>query len=259
MKRTGAFDVSSSPSFLSSLSLFSLQPHSSLPTRPPDHYEASECSLHSHKVQTTLQTGTVRLPIIHLSNSLALFTDPHPSNDIDQPSYRPGRFHAHALPTNSTSRVGGGGGEELVPSGGGRERLREAVKLGEGAKRFFRRKKGKGKEKRFDTDEGERERLLSEEEESEFQARLRVQVPVVPRRRLVENVIREEEGEDDEEEDDAGEISWLLLRPGKKRVRRWMASWWKRWALLVGLPCVIVSPSFPFSSNRMEDADEEGR
>ncbi|GAA5825712.1 hypothetical protein JCM5353_005243 [Sporobolomyces roseus] len=178
-----------------------------------------------------------------------------PSNWNDQPSYRPGRFHAHALPTNSTSRVGGGG-EELVPSGGGRERLREAVKLGEGAKRFFRRKKGKGKEKRFESDEGERERLLSEEEEPEFHARLRVQVPVVPRRRLVENVIREEEGED-EEEDDAGEISWLLLRPGKKRVRRWMASWWKRWALLVGLPCVIVwfwcSIPFPVTDPYQEE------
>lgn len=121
--------------------------------------------------------------------------------------------------------------------------MREAVRMGQGAKKFFRRNnKGKGKEKRIENND-ERERLLSDEEEEEElspSAKLRVQVPApVERRRLVENVIREEEEED--EDDDAGEISWLLLRPGKKRVRRWMASWWKRWALLVGLPCVIVS------------------
>jgi len=113
--------------------------------------------------------------------------------------------------------------------------------MGQGAKKFFRR--NKGKQKRMENNE-ERERLLSDEEEEEEEplpsARLRVQVPnPVERRRLVESVIREEEEED--EDDDAGEISWLLLRPGKKRVRRWMASWWKRWALLVGLPCVVVS------------------
>ncbi|BGP00177.1 hypothetical protein NBRC10513v2_004401 [Rhodotorula toruloides] len=41
-------------------------------------------------------------------------------------------------------------------------------------------------------------------------------------------------GAEDEEEDGG------LLRPGRRRVEKWMSSWWRRWAVLVGAPCLIV-------------------
>lgn len=40
----------------------------------------------------------------------------------------------------------------------------------------------------------------------------------------------------DDDEEDRG-----LLRPGRRKVETWMSSWWRRWFLLVGTPCVIVS------------------
>jgi hypothetical protein len=42
----------------------------------------------------------------------------------------------------------------------------------------------------------------------------------------------------DEDEEDRG-----LLRPGRRKVEGWMSSWWRRWSLLVGTPCLIVSIS----------------
>ncbi|GAA5972749.1 hypothetical protein JCM8115_002267 [Rhodotorula mucilaginosa] len=39
----------------------------------------------------------------------------------------------------------------------------------------------------------------------------------------------------DEDEEDRG-----LLRPGRRKVEGWMSSWWRRWSLLVGTPCLIV-------------------
>ncbi|GAA6063902.1 hypothetical protein JCM10212_002434 [Sporobolomyces blumeae] len=72
-------------------------------------------------------------------------------------------------------------------------------------------------------------------------------------------------GPDDDDDDDDDEehhgpnrdVAWLLLRPGKKKVRRWMASWSMRWALLVGLPCLIVwvwcSIPFPVSDPYKEE------
>lgn len=42
----------------------------------------------------------------------------------------------------------------------------------------------------------------------------------------------------DEDEEDRG-----LLRPGRRKVEGWMSSWWRRWFLLVGTPCLIVSIS----------------
>lgn len=35
-----------------------------------------------------------------------------------------------------------------------------------------------------------------------------------------------------------------LLRPGRRKVDQWMASWWRRWFLLVGTPCIIVCSLF---------------
>lgn len=46
--------------------------------------------------------------------------------------------------------------------------------------------------------------------------------------------------EEREEDEDEGH-GWL--RPGRKRVERWMNSWWRRWAVLVACPCLIVRPS----------------
>lgn len=50
-----------------------------------------------------------------------------------------------------------------------------------------------------------------------------------------------EEMDEEEDEDDRG-----FLRPGKKRVEKWMGTWWRRWAVLVGAPCLLVraSPSW---------------
>lgn len=39
-----------------------------------------------------------------------------------------------------------------------------------------------------------------------------------------------------EDDDDRG-----LLRPGRRKVDNWMSSWWRRWAVLVGTPCILVS------------------
>lgn len=42
-------------------------------------------------------------------------------------------------------------------------------------------------------------------------------------------------------EEERDERSWLLLRPGRKRVEGWLETWWRRWAVLVGVPCLFVS------------------
>ncbi|GAA5873418.1 hypothetical protein JCM3774_000779 [Rhodotorula dairenensis] len=56
----------------------------------------------------------------------------------------------------------------------------------------------------------------------------------------------------DEEEEDRG-----LLRPGRRKVEGWMSSWWQRWFLLVGTPCVIVwlwaAVPFPVSDPYREE------
>jgi len=179
---------------------------------------------------------------------------------IEQPNYRPGRFHAHALSTTPTSAspLASSSRATQVTSGAisapststKRERLKH---VGGGAKRFFQRKKkdvantGRGDEER------ERERLLNDFNTPRPSATLHTNgrrlfdgPPITTRRAGGTGIkgIREEAEEGrEEEEDDSSENTWLLLRPGKKRVKRWMASWWKRWALLVLLPCCIVSTS----------------
>lgn len=194
------------------------------------------------------------------SSSLSTFGfSRSPSSDLDQPNYRPGRFHAHVLaspvagPSNSSTSGGGGrtlGGTEtpLSPSPLVTTTKRERLKhVGGGAKRFFQRKKQQDGKVPGTTEE--RERLLNDfnsprPSSSHTNGRRLFVDPPVPRRigggTGIEG-IREETEEEEDEEDDSREITWLLLRPGKKRVKRWMASWWKRWALLVLLPCCIVS------------------
>ncbi|GAA6017199.1 hypothetical protein JCM11491_001849 [Sporobolomyces phaffii] len=214
-----------------------------------------------------------------------------PSNWNDQPHYRPGRFHAHALPSTSSpgadynpllaaalgspasSSSGGGpvapGGAAAAPHGPPLTTKRDRLKhVGGGAKRFFqRRKKPPGGGGRGTDDVGtdfERERLLRDDDASATHTTTKTtrRTTLEPRslgfvapRRALATPIREEAGEDEDE--NSSEISWLLLRPGKKRVRRWMASWWKRWALLVLLPCCIVwfwcSIPFPVSDPYKEE------
>lgn len=41
-----------------------------------------------------------------------------------------------------------------------------------------------------------------------------------------------------EEEEDNERSS--LLRPDRERVEGWLEAWWKRWAVLVGIPCLVV-------------------
>ncbi|KAK4051441.1 hypothetical protein OIV83_002925 [Microbotryomycetes sp. JL201] len=50
------------------------------------------------------------------------------------------------------------------------------------------------------------------------------------------------DGDDDQGQtgEDREETSWLLLRPSKTRVDRWLDAWWRRWFILVGVPCLIV-------------------
>lgn len=38
---------------------------------------------------------------------------------------------------------------------------------------------------------------------------------------------------------ESSERSWLL-RPGRERVEGWLGNWWRRWAVLVGIPCIMV-------------------
>ncbi|GAA5952906.1 hypothetical protein JCM3765_003002 [Sporobolomyces pararoseus] len=200
-----------------------------------------------------------------------------PSNWDDQPNYRPGRFHAHVLASpvagtsGPTASGGGGGGRTLSgsatplspsPATTKRERIKH---VGGGAKRFFQRKKKQEGKVQETAEERERERLLNDfntprpSPSHTNGRRLFVDPPVSRRVGGVTGIkgIREEEEEEEEDDDDSSEITWLLLRPGKKRVKRWMASWWKRWALLVLLPCCIVwlwcSIPFPVSDPYKEE------
>ncbi|KAK4704473.1 hypothetical protein P7C70_g1740, partial [Phenoliferia sp. Uapishka_3] len=46
--------------------------------------------------------------------------------------------------------------------------------------------------------------------------------------------------DDSGEDANVNERSWLL-RPGRQRVEGWLEAWWRRWAVLVGIPCLVVS------------------
>ncbi|GAA6004213.1 uncharacterized protein JCM10292_007293 [Rhodotorula paludigena] len=62
----------------------------------------------------------------------------------------------------------------------------------------------------------------------------------------------DEAAAEEEEEPDKG-----LLRPGRRKVERWMRTWWRRWAILVGAPCLIIwlwcSVPFPVSDPYKEE------
>ncbi|GAA5919976.1 hypothetical protein JCM1841_004408 [Sporobolomyces salmonicolor] len=186
---------------------------------------------------------------------LTAFRSPEP----DTPSYLPGRFHAHALPPASqpTSRAssvfnlpfalsastaGAGGAAPAGARGGAKPAPRaRALKSGaDSARRLFGNGgRGAAIGAEAETRTGEREALL----------RVRDRTG----RALAE---ADEDGEADDEED-AGDISWLLLRPGRRRVKRWLSAWWRRWAVLVGFPCLIVwvwcSIPFPVSDPYKEE------
>ncbi|KAM0789179.1 hypothetical protein ACM66B_000027 [Microbotryomycetes sp. NB124-2] len=59
------------------------------------------------------------------------------------------------------------------------------------------------------------------------------------KRRLVRAINDTEDGPT-RQGDEREETSWLLLRPSKTRIDKWLDTWWRRWFFLVGLPCLIV-------------------
>lgn len=104
----------------------------------------------------------------------------------EAPTYVPGRFHAHALPTGSRSPTATRAASALLSPALPRPQRRGVT------------------------------------------------------RRATQNENRDEDG-------GRGERSWLL-RPGRERVESWLETWWRRWAVLVGVPCVVVSTFLPLSS-----------
>lgn len=51
-----------------------------------------------------------------------------------------------------------------------------------------------------------------------------------------------------------GERGWLL-RPSRRRVEGWLEAWWRRWAVLVGIPCLFVRLPLSFFRRSVELAD----
>ncbi|GAA5935088.1 uncharacterized protein JCM15063_003146 [Sporobolomyces koalae] len=166
-----------------------------------------------------------------------------PSNWNDQPSYLPGRFHAHVQsptlrsthvsqnPSNSESGAAVASPSQTSPT----------------RKFFFKRSKQSKPDSTSVQDRRrthERDRLLLDSStRSPYPhhdgKRLTISPPP-PTRRTRRLTSTREQQEEEEEDEHSNEINWWLLRPGKKRVRLWMSSWYKRWALLVGIPCLIV-------------------
>lgn len=115
--------------------------------------------------------------------------------DNEAPTYVPGRFHAHALPTGSRSPTATRAASALLSPALPRPQRRGVT------------------------------------------------------RRATQNENRDEDG-------GRGERSWLL-RPGRERVESWLETWWRRWAVLVGVPCVVVwcwcSLPFPVTDPYVEE------
>ncbi|GAA5826556.1 hypothetical protein JCM11251_002426 [Rhodosporidiobolus azoricus] len=170
----------------------------------------------------------------------------------DTPSYVPGRFHAHALPSSSASpsasRTGSVQNLPFSPSSPPPTRKARAPPS------------------------SSRVRHRSTDRISFARPLFRSPSPETERREARNPFLAsflggfsanggtgdgdgdgviEEEREDDEDEG----YGWL--RPGRKKVERWVGSWWKRWALLVGAPCLIIwiwcSIPFPVSDPYKEE------
>ncbi|KAM0753032.1 hypothetical protein T439DRAFT_311710 [Meredithblackwellia eburnea MCA 4105] len=67
---------------------------------------------------------------------------------------------------------------------------------------------------------------------------------------------RERLAEEDNQDEEPNERTWLL-RPGRERVEWWLESWWRRWAVLVAIPCLVVwlwaAMPFPVSDPYVEE------
>ncbi|GAA6032628.1 hypothetical protein JCM8097_004850 [Rhodosporidiobolus ruineniae] len=141
----------------------------------------------------------------------------NPGDWNDSPAYVPGRFHAHALPTPSGSRASSvhslpfaSAPHAAPPPSHTRQRSRP---------RAFPRPLFAASPS------------SAEEQRNPFLASFLD--PLSGALGGGVHAIQEERDEDDEEGH-----GWL--RPGRERVERWMGSWWRRWAVLVGAPCLII-------------------
>ncbi|GAA5931321.1 hypothetical protein JCM3775_004993 [Rhodotorula graminis] len=174
--------------------------------------------------------------------------DDHPANWNDTPAYLPGRFHAHVRPSSppigSSSRTGS------VPlcSSSSPGALPSSPTTSTAADAHARqRSRTRPLGRALLALSGTKKRELREREEEEERAALlgawigggggksaasggggaalqaALGLPAV------------DEGAEAEDEDERG-----FLRPGRKRVERWMGTWWRRWAVLVGAPCLLI-------------------
>ncbi|BGP48888.1 hypothetical protein JCM10450v2_004767 [Rhodotorula kratochvilovae] len=162
-----------------------------------------------------------------------------PRNWNDTPAYLPGRFHAHARPTSpplgSSSRASSVHNlpfAALPSSSAGPSSLPSPAAADAHARHRARtRPLGRallalsGRKKRELREEEERASLLSGWTGGGSGAS-----PAALQAALGPPVVEEEE-----DEGDRG-----FLRPGKRRVERWMGTWWRRWAVLVGAPCFLI-------------------
>ncbi|BGP16938.1 hypothetical protein JCM10213v2_004946 [Rhodosporidiobolus nylandii] len=135
----------------------------------------------------------------------------------DSPAFAPGRFHAHAVPSASTASSGPRAASVPFPSA-------PLPQPGPRASHTRRRSRNRFIRPLFPA-------ALSEDGG--------------PRSPLLNGFLSSFGGlgggeaivEERDEDDDEGH-GWL--RPGRKRVERWMNTWWRRWAVLVGAPCLII-------------------
>lgn len=160
---------------------------------------------------------------LSLSPSSPLLPSPFLTNSLhtDTPSYVPGRFHAHPLPASPPpGRTAALAGQSPIHSS--RSSLRDynpftssspptSTTTAAGA---VKHRRGVSRRTNLGDVGGIEDRLLGE------------------------GGVRG--GGSGAEPPD--ERSWLLLRPGRKRVESWLENWWRRWLVLVGVPCVFVSP-----------------
>ncbi|GAA6049750.1 hypothetical protein JCM3770_004440 [Rhodotorula araucariae] len=164
-----------------------------------------------------------------------------PRNWNESPSYLPGRFHAHARPTSpllgSTSRASSvhnlpfaavptGTGAGALPSSSG------VAAAADARARTQARARPLGRALLALSGHKERELRAEEERASLLTGWTGGASPAALHAALGPPIVEEEE---EESEGDRG-----LLRPGKKRVERWMGTWWRRWAVLVGAPCFLI-------------------
>ncbi|GAA5900190.1 hypothetical protein JCM8208_002045 [Rhodotorula glutinis] len=172
----------------------------------------------------------------------------HPANWNDTPNYLPGRFHAHVRPSSppigSSSRAGSVHHLPLGSSPGG-PLSSSPTSTADAHARQRSRTRPLGRA--LLALSGTKKRELKEREEEEERAALLgawiggagsgggARATQAAALQAALGVPTAEEMAEEEDEDDRG-----FLRPGRKRVERWMGTWWRRWAVLVGAPCLLI-------------------